>query len=187
MIDAVWKRTALMALLPAAVLAGCGDAPSGSTTAANGESLPAQAAIVTTTTEQSRTAVQKLGEPFTLGDVRVTVLSVQDPFPSVPPLEPKPGNRLLSVRYEVVSQASDSDALSHLPRAEVRDSAGVSYVSEHGRLSDVDGSRTAGGMGGARTIEANGLFEVPASATGLSIVFRSPARPGAEGIVVALD
>ncbi len=176
----------LMALLTAAVLSACSNAPSDSATGADSTSLRAQDPIATTTTEQSRTAMQKLGEPFTLDDVRVTVLSVQDPFPPPAQLEPKPGNRLLSVRYELVSQSSDSHRLSELPRADVRDSTGRSYQSEHGRFSEVNGSRTAGGAMDGRKIEGNALFEVPASATGLTVVFRSPARPGDEGVVVAL-
>ena len=77
--------------------------------------------------------------------------------------------------------------LPQLPHAEVRDSTGANYQSEHGRLSEVNGSRAPGEAVDGRRIEANALFEVPAPATDLRVVFRSPAHPGDEEVGVTLN
>ncbi len=170
------------------MLAACTNAPARSTTAPETTGRPVQDAITTTTAlQQSGPALREVGEPFTLGAFRVTVLSVQDPFPSTPQLQPAPGNRLLSVRYEVVSQRFDSQNLPQLPHAEIRDPTGANYQSEHGRLSEVNGARAPGEVVDGRRIGATALFEVPAPATDLRVVFRAPAGPGDEEVGVALN
>lgn len=130
---------------------------------------------------------RRLGQPFTLGDVQLKLLAVQDPFPPTPQVQPAPVNRLVSIRYEVVSQSSASQKLSDLPAIELRDSTGASYQSEHGRLSVVGGSRTPGELPAGRRMESSAVFEIPASATGLGVAFRSPAGPGGREVVVSLD
>ena len=184
----VWNLRRFAVVVATVALSACTGTPSPGTPGDGSTSLPVQGVITTTTAvEHAVPAVHKLGEPFTVGDGRVTVLSIQDPFPSTPQLRPGPGNRLLSVRYEVVSQGSEPQTLSGLPLVEVRDSTGASYRSEHGRVSAVAGSSTAGEVPAARRMESNAVFEVPASATGLRVVVRSAARPGDEGVVVTLE
>lgn len=130
-----------------------------------------------TTAPQAAPTVHKVGEPFTMGDLRLTLLKVQDPFPTGQP-PPGPGNRLVSIQYEVVAQSSEPLNVSALPSIEVRDSTGARYQSQHGRL---------GAISSGRRMENNALFEVPASATGLRVLFAARDRPGDEGAVVILE
>lgn len=119
-----------------------------------------------------------------VGDLRVTVLSVQDPFPASA-VQPAPGNRLVSIRYEVVSESPVTLSVADLPVVELRDSTGVGARSEHGRLSLINGARTPGDLSAGRRMESSALFEVPGSAAGLHLAFRPVAGEGA--VVVALD
>ncbi|MGI8810411.1 MAG: hypothetical protein ACR2KK_21680 [Acidimicrobiales bacterium] len=112
---------------------------------------------------------------------------MQDPYPPSPQVQPAPGNRLLSIKYEAVSQSAVSQNLSELPAPELLDSTGTSYRSEHGRLSMVGGARTPGEFPPGKRMEASALFEIPASATGLRVAFRAPAGPDAQGVMVTLD
>lgn len=132
--------------------------------------------VTTATSAKSQPASNKLGEPFTLGGLRVTVLALQDPFPSTPQVQPAPGNRLVSIKYEVVSQSSDSKKLSELPAIELRDSTGAGYRSEHGRVSMVGGSGAPGELAAGKSMESSAVFEVPAGASGLQVSFRSPSE-----------
>ena len=131
--------------------------------------------------------LRRLGEPFMLDDLRVTMLSVQDPFSPTPQVQPASGNRLVSIRYEVMSQSGATHTLSALPAVELRDSTGASYQSEHGRLSVVGGSRAPGELPSGKSMETSAVFEVPGSATGLRVAFRSLGSPGREEAVVILD
>jgi len=173
-----------------AVVSACTTSRPPSTASESGTSLPPQGAITTTTAmtaPQSQPLLQKLGEPFTLGDLRLTMLAVQDPFPSTPQVQPAPGNRLVSIKYEVVSQSSASQNISDLPGVELRDSTDASYQSEHGRLSVVGGSRTPGELPAGKRMETSAVFEIPTSATGLRVAFRSLTSPGHQRVVVTLD
>jgi hypothetical protein len=122
--------------------------------------------------------VASVGQPFMLGDVQLTVLSVQDPFSSTAQLQPAAGRRLVSIKYEVVSQSPTSQSLSGLPTVELRDSTGTRYQSEHGRVSAINGSRTPGEPATGRRMESDTFFDIPASATGLGVTFRLPTSPG---------
>ena len=121
-----------------------------------------------------------------LGQVRLTVLSVQDPFPPTAQTQPAPGNRLLSVKYEAINASAEPQTLSDLPSVEVRDSTGAGYESAHGRLSVAGGSRNGAEVGPGKRMESSVLFEVPSSATGLRVAFRSHDRPQDEA-AVSLD
>ena len=165
-----------------AVVSACTTSRPPSTAPESGTPLPPQGAITTTT---AMTAPQP-GEPFTLGDLRLTMLAVQDPFPSTPQVQPALGNRLVSIKYEVVSQSSASQNISDLPGVELRDSTEASYQSEHGRLSVVGGSRTPGELPAGKRMETSAVFEIPASATGLRVAFRSLTGPG-DRVVVILE
>lgn len=146
-----------------------------------------QNAVATTTSAKSQPALNKLGEPFTLGSLRVTVLALQDPFPSTPQVQPAPGNRLVSIKYEVVSQSSESKKLSELPAIEVRDSTGAGYRSEHGRVSVIGGSGAPGELAAGKSMESNAVFEVPAGASGLVVTFRSPLSPSEQPVLVTVN
>ncbi|MDQ3896424.1 MAG: DUF4352 domain-containing protein [Actinomycetota bacterium] len=172
------KGRRFAAVAAVAVLTACSDAPSATTAPEASTSSPTRGeARTTTVAPEPRLAVGNVGEAFTLGDVRLTVLSVEDPFPSTPEVRPAPGNRLVLVRYEMISMRADALDPSALPPFEVRDAAGASFRSEHGRSS-----RTAAGVQGGTRIESSAVFEVPASATGLRAAFR--ARPPAQDEVV---
>jgi hypothetical protein len=174
------------ALVVAIALTACAEAPSADTASQTSTSLEIQNGNTTTTagTQEAR-VVRRVGQSFMLGDVQLTVLSVQDPFSSTAQLQPASGRRLVSVKYEVVSQSSASKDLSALPSVELRDSTGAGYQSEHGRMSVINGSRTPGELATGRRIESNTLFDIPASATGLGVTFRLPSSP--ETAVVTLD
>jgi hypothetical protein len=170
-----------------AVVSACTTSRPPSTASESGTPLPPQGAITTTTTAmtapQSQPLLQKLGEPFTLGDLRLTMLAVQDPFPSTPQVQPAPGNRLVSIKYEVLSQSSDFKKLSELPVIELRDSTGAGYRSEHGRVSVVGGSGAPGELPAGKIMESNAVFEVPDSASGLQVTFRSLVSPSEQQVV----
>ncbi len=182
------KLRRLGAVAAAALLTACSDSPPATKAPEPGPSRPAQGAELTTNTMPAPLPLlQKLGEPFTLDDVRLTVLSVQDPFPPNPQVQAQPGNRLLLVRYEMVSLREDTRNMSDLPSVEVRDTTGGAYRSAHGRLSVVGGVGVPGEVAGGTRMESSAVFEVPASATGLRAGFRSPGRPDQEIVMVALD
>lgn len=171
-----------------AVVSACTTSRPPSTASESSTPLPPQGAITTTaaaamTAPQSQPLIQKLGEPFTLGDLRLTMLAVQDPFPSTPQVQPAPGKRLVSIKYEVLSQSSDSKKLSELPVIELRDSTGAGYRSEHGRVSVVGGSGAPGELPAGKIMESNAVFEVPDSASGLQVTFRSLVSPSEQQVV----
>jgi len=186
--DVVWNVTRLGVVVAVAVLTACADDRLQDTATQPSTSSAVQAATTTTTeAQQSRSALQGIGQPFTLGDARLTVLSVQDPFPSTTAVQPAPGNRLVSIRYEVVSQSPVTQNLSDMPAVELHDSTGAEYRSEHGRLSVVGGSRAPGELPAGKRMETSAVFEVPGPATGLRAAFRTPGRAGEQGVMVALD
>jgi hypothetical protein len=179
MMDGVRTVGRAGAVAAMAVLVACSDARAGSAPDQPGTSLAQQSVITTTTAgEQVQPVLHGLGEPFTVGDVRLTVVSVQDPFPASAGLQPVAGNRLVSIKYEAVSLSAASQHVSDLPPVALLDSTGTSYESEHGRLSMV---------AGGKSMEASVLFEIPASATGLRVAFRTPAATGPPAAVVAVD
>ncbi|MGH9277314.1 MAG: DUF4352 domain-containing protein [Acidimicrobiales bacterium] len=194
----MWKLARVGAVVAVAVLFACSDADPQSSSRST--SPPQQPAMTTPTTGMqlseptpttgmhlSEPTLQKLGQPFVLDDLRMTMLSVQDPFPPTPAVQPARGNRLVSIRSEVVSQSSATRNLSDLPAVELRDSTGASYQSEHGRLSVVGGSRTFGELPAGTRMETSAVFEVPESATDLRVAFRSLLSPGHEEAVVILN
>ena len=139
-----------------------------------------------TTTAPPQPVMQRIGQSFVLDDLRLTMLSVQDPFLPSAAVQPRQGNRLVSITYETVSQSSASRSLSDLPSVELRDSSGASYQSEHGRVSMTGGARTPGELPGGRSMNTSAMFEVPTSATNLSVAFR-PRTGADQGVVVSLD
>ena len=173
----------------AVVMTACGSSPSAVKATQASTSLPTQGELAPTTTgiQQSREVLRRIGEPFLLGNFQLTVVSVQDPFPSVPLTEPAAGNRLVSIEYEVVNRSTASLELSHLPAVELRDSIGAAYKSEHGRVSLSGGSGAPGELAPDKKMDSSRLFAVPTSATGLRVVFRSDTSSGAESAVVTLD
>ena len=176
----------LGAVVAAIVLTACAEAPSAGTASQTSTSLAIQSGNTTTTTgTQQLRALRRIGEPFMLGDVQVTVLSVQDPFPSTAQVQPAAGHRLVSIKYEVLSQSSTAQELSALPAVQLRDSTGAGYQSGHGRMSVINGSPTPGELATGRRMESNSVFDIPASATGLQVAFGLPTRP--ETAVVTLD
>lgn len=180
------KLARIGAVAAVAVVSACTTSRPPSTASESGTPLLPQGAITTTTAAaapQSQPQIQKLGEPFTLGDLRLTMLAVQDPFPSTPQVQPAPGNRLVSIKYEVLSQSSDSKKLSELPVIELRDSTGAGYRSEHGRVSVVGGSGAPGELPAGKIMESNAVFEVPDSASGLQVTFRSLVSPSEQQVV----
>lgn len=186
----VWKPARTGAVAALAVLAACANSRSGSTVSQPSTSLPIQ--YPTTATEaRSQPVPQQLGRPFTLGELRLTVLDFQDPFPPTPQVQPASGNRLVSIKYEVVNQSSASQNVSDLPSVGLQDSTGASYRSEHGRLSMVAGSRTPGQLLAGKRTESSVLFEVPSSAVGLVLVLRpmvgAEKQEQQQGAVVGLD
>ena len=164
-----------------------GDGPSSGIAAQGSTTLGLPPADPTTTTTSAQPVVRRIGEPFTVGDARLTLLSVQDPFPAPAQLQPRAGHRMLSIRYEAVSLRADPLEVSELPSVEIRDSTGGTYRSEHGRLSVVAGSRAPGEPAGGHRMESSAMFEVPASATGLRVTFRSVAAQDDRAVVVSLD
>ena len=175
------------ALAATTVLSACTDSSPAGKVAEPATSPAAQEAVATTTTTAPpQPVVHRIGQSFVLADLRLTMLSVQDPFPPSPAVQPRPGNRLVSIKYEAVSQSSASRGLSDLPSVELRDSSGAGYRSEHGRLSMTNGARTPGELPAGRRMEASALFEVPASATRLSVAFRPLFGPDQE-VMVTLD
>ena len=184
---AVWKLGWPGAVV-AVVMTACGT-PSAVTATQASTSLPTQGEVAPTTTgiQQSREVLRRIGEPFLLGNFQLTMVSVQDPFPSVPLTEPAAGNRLISIEYEVVNRSTASLELSHPPGVELLDSIGAAYKSEHGRVSLSGGSGAPGQLAPDKKMDSSRLFEVPTSATGLRVVFRSDTSSGAESAVVTLD
>ena len=175
------------ALAAIAVLSACTDSRPAGKAAEPVTSLASQEAAPTTTTlAPPQPVVQRIGQSFVLDDLRVTMLSVQDPFPQSAAVQPRPGNRLVLVRYETVSQTSAPRSLSDLLSVELRDSSGAGYRSEHGRLSMTNGARTPGELPAGRSMETSALFEVPASATSLSVAFRPLSSPDQE-VMVTFD
>lgn len=182
------RRSAYIGTVAAvAVLTACADSRPVGQAADPGTSLTTQVAVAseTTTTAPPQPLVQ-IGQSFVLDELRLTMLSVQDPFPPSPAVGPRPGNRLVSIRYETVSQTSASRSLSDLPSVELRDSSGASYRSEHGRLSMANGARSPGELPGGKSMQTSAIFEVPASATSLTVAFRPRSHPGQE-VMVTLD
>lgn len=184
--ESVLNLVRLGAVVVAIVLTACAEAPSANTASQTSTSLAIRNGNTTRTagTQEPR-VVRRVGEPFMLGDVQLTVLSVQDSFSSTAQMQPAAGHRLVSIKYEVVSQSSTSQDLSALPAVELRDSTGAGYQSEHGRMSVINGSRTPGELATGRRMESNTVFDIPASATGLRVTFRLPSSP--ETAVVTLD
>ena len=171
----------------AAALTGCSPSSPATTAADAGATQPVPAVVTTTTAAaQPRVALRRLAEPFDLGDVRVTLLSVEDPFASTPGVQPAPGNRLLLLKYEMISLSPDALDLSDLPSVDVRDTTGATFRSEHGRLSMAAGARTPGQLPAGKRMEASAVFEVPASATGLRAAFRAGPQPE-EVVMIPLE
>ena len=170
------------------VLSACTDSRPADEAARPVTSRAPQEAVATTatTTAPPRPVVERIGQPFTLDGLRLTMLSVQDPFPPSPAVQPRPGHRLVSIKYETVSQTSASRSLSDLPSVELRDSSGAGYRSEHGRISMTSGVRTPGELPGGNGMQTSAMFEVPASATSLSVAFRPLSGPD-QGVMVTLD
>jgi hypothetical protein len=102
-------------------------------------------------------------------------------------VQPTPGNRLLSIKYEAVSQSTAPQNVSDLPAVEVRDATGAAYQSEHSRLSLVAGARGPGELAPGKRMESSVLFEIPASVNGLRVAFRTLAGPGGQTVLVSLD
>lgn len=166
------------------VLSACTDSRPAGKAVEPVTSLATQEAVpTTTTTPPPQPVMQRIGQSFVLDDFRLTMLSVQDPFPPSPAVQPRPGNRLVSIKYETVSQTSASRSLSDLPSVELRDSSGAGYRSEHGRLSMTNGVRTPGELTAGTSMETSAMFEVPASETSLSVAFRPLSRPDQEVMV----
>lgn len=166
--------------MAATLLTACGGGAPPAPTAAQGTTsvpavtaAPAVPAVPVTTTTAA--AGYRVGEPFTLGDLRLTVLSVEDPFPAAAATQPAPGNRLVSIRYEVVSLGALPLLVTELPTLEVGDAGGGTYTSEHGRVNAE--------VGASRRIERSRLFEVPGSAGGLRATFRAHGRPDLRAVV----
>ena len=168
-----------------AVLSACTDSRRADEAAEPVTSRAAQEAVATTATPP-QPVVHKIGASFVLDGLRLTMLSVQDPFPPSPAMQPRPGNRLVSIKYETVSQTSASWSMSDLPSVELRDSSGAGYRSEHGRISMANGARTPGELAPGRSMETSAMFEVPAPATRLSVAFR-PLSGADQEVVVTLD
>ena len=179
----------LSALATAVILTGCSGPPSSSAVPAGVPTPPAQDATTTAPAVVLKTdpVLHRLGEAFSVGDVRLTLLSVQDPFPPTPQVQPGPGNRLLSIKYEAVSQSPEPKKVSDLPSVEVRDAAGAIYRSEHGRLSMVGGTGTPGELPSGKRMESSVLFEVPSSAAGLRVAFRARPESGGKEAVAVID
>ena len=142
---------------------------------------------MTTPVTEPAPLLARIGEPVSLGDITVTVLSVEDPFPPTPQLEPKPDHRWVSLRYELTGESLSDASPSDLPAVELLDSTGRRYQSEHGRVGFVGGSGTPGGRQGGTTVDSSALFEIPHSVTGLVATFRVPRAPGPAEVLVALD
>lgn len=181
--ESVLNLVRLGAVVVAIVLTACAEAPSTDTASQTSTSLAIQNENTTTTAGTEPRVMRRVGEQFILGDVQLSVLSVQDPFSSTAQMQPAAGHRLVSIRYEVVSQSSTD--LTALPVVELRDSSGAAYQSEHGRMSVINGSRRPGELATGRRMESNAVFDIPASATGLRGGFRLPSSP--ETAVVTLD
>lgn len=182
--ESVLNLVRLGAVVVAIVLTACAEAPSADTASQTSTSLAIHNGNTTTTVGTQEPRVSgRVGEQFMLGPVQLTVLSVQDPFSSTAQMQPSAGHRLVSIKYEVVTQSSTD--LSALPVVELRESTGAAYQSEHGRMSVINGSRTPGELATGRRMESNTVFDIPASATGLRVAFRLPSSP--ETAVVTLD
>lgn len=170
----------LGAVATSVVLGACGHAPAPEVAAG-----PAVRAT-TTTTATAVTTGPAVGEPFALGDVQITVLTVRDPFPPTAQTQPQPGNRLLSLRYETVSLATAAIRPADLPAAEVRDATGARYRSDHGRIDMVGGAGVPGELPAGMHVQISALFEIPDGATGLQAVFNEPGHPDREAVAVLL-
>ena len=116
--ESVLNLVRLGAVVVAIVLTACAEAPSADTASQTSTSLAIQDGNTTTTTgtQQARVA-RRVGQPFMLGDVQLKVVSVQDPFPSTAQLQPAAGRRLVSVKYEVVSQTRPHRICRRCPRS----------------------------------------------------------------------
>jgi len=144
--------------------------------------------VTSTTAEQASApiAVHGIGDRIALGDVEFTVLAVQDPFPATAQTQPQPGDRLVSVKYEVINHGTAAQMLSDLPEVELQDSTGGSYTSEHGRLSLIAGSRTPGELLPDKRMESSVVYEVPAGASGLRALVSGPATAAKPAAIVSL-
>ena len=121
---------------------------------------------------------RKIGDSIALGDIELTVLAVQDPFPATAQTQPQPGDRLVSVKYDVTNHSAAAQMLSDLPAVQLQDSTGASYTSEHSRLSLVAGSRVAGELLPDKRMESSVVYEVPADAGGLRALVSGPGTAG---------
>jgi hypothetical protein len=172
------RRAALGVAVATLVLTACAADHGGSSSASGHTSNPepasadpAAAGSALTTVDHAQLVVRSIGDRIAFGDVELTVLAVQDPFPATAQTQPQPGDRLVSIKYEVINHDGSAHALSDLPAIELRDSTGASYTSEHARLSLVAGSRTPGELLPDKRMEASVLYEVPLDARGLRAVF----------------
>lgn len=165
-------------------VAGCSGSPSAGTAPATSASVAAPSTIIesATTTERAPVPQPQIGDELALGELRLTVRSVEDPAtPSQ--LQPHPGNRLVSVTFEAVNQSSVALGPADLPSVELADAGGGRYTPEHGRVGVVSASRTPGEVLAGDSMRSTLLFDVPAGATGLRVTFRS----GGQAVTLPLE
>ena len=108
--------------------------------------------------EQTPPVVHTIGDRIALGVVELTLLAVQDPFPATAQTQPQPGDRLVSIKYEVINHGATSQLVSDLPAVELQDSTGASYTSEHGRLSIIAGSKVPGELLPEKRMESSVVY-----------------------------
>jgi hypothetical protein len=91
----------LGAVVVAIVMTACAEAPSADTASQTSTSLAIQSGNTTTTTGTQEARVERrVGQPFMLGNVQLTVLSLHDPFSSTAKLQQAAARRQQSIKYE---------------------------------------------------------------------------------------
>jgi hypothetical protein len=144
-------------------------------------------AVPTSVAARPQPVLRRVGEPFTVDGMQLTLLSAQDPFPPTPQTQPQPGNRLVSVKYEVVNTGPAASAVPDLPVLRLLDATGAAYTSEHGRLSLIAGGASPGDLLPGKRMESSVLFEVPAGAGGLRAAFSAAGDDRAPVALITLD
>lgn len=188
----VWRRASIGVVAAMLMLAACSsgggsDPARGQASDSNpGTSEPPRLGATSTTIEQTPLVEHKVGDSIALGDIELTVLAVQDPFPTTAQTQPQPGDRLVSVKYEVINHSPVAQMLSDLPAVQLQDSTGASYTSEHSRLSLIAGSRVPGELLPTKRMESSVVYEVPADAGGLRALVSGPATAGKPMAMVIL-
>jgi hypothetical protein len=150
---------------------------------------PSQPAVAVPTSAAAgpQPVLRGVGQPFTVDGMQLTLLSAQDPFPPTPQTQPQPGNRLVSVKYEVVNMGAAAGALTNLPVLRLLDATGTGYTSEHGRLSLIAGGASPGDLLPGKRMESSVLFEVPAGAGGLRAAFSAAGDDRVALALITLD